>query len=565
MTAAPDRPQRKTPGMSRAQTTPGALRPLGKVPSLHHSVRAALRRYIIDNQLQAGDPLPPEGALAQQLGIGRNSVREGVKALGVLEVRRGVGAFVRAFTLDPLLENLPYTFGQSLREVEEILQIRQALEVSLIADVVAAISDAGVDALRGITDAMQAKALRGQDFADEDMAFHQALFDPLQNTMLLALIATFWRVFYRVSGATRLETSDPVQTYRDHLAIVDAVAARDKATNACKVMQAGIDPGALRKSEKARAAFDAVNTLEAVARAWLEHQSGRWAPITLHRITASLETYIFKPLGDRPVASVKPGEIMAAVKRIEKAGASDQAGCVLQRVKAIYRWAVTHERVDATPMVDLVPSEILKPREVTHRPAMSDAELPDFLVKLEHYQGDAHTVRSLRLLMLTAARPGDVRGALWSEFDLDAALWIIPAERMKMKMEHRVPLARQAVKLVRGMQALSGDRALVFPSPFYPVKSLSENTFNSALARMGCKGSATTHGFGALFSTVANECGWNPEVIERQLAHIEGNRVRAAHHRSLYLEDRVKLMQWWGDYLDGRKAGNVVKMPKRKA
>ena len=134
-----------------------------------------------------------------------------------------------------------------------------------------------------------------------------------------------------------------------------------------------------------------------------------------------------------------------------------------------------------------------------------------------------------------------------------------------MKIEHRVPLSRQAVESLRSMQALSGDRALVFPSPFYPVKSLSENTFNSALARMGYKGSATAHGIRALFSTVANECGWNPDVIERQLAHIEGNRVRAAYHRSLCLEDRVKLMQWWGDYLDGRKTGNVVKMPKRKA
>lgn len=368
----------------------------------------------------------------------------------------------------------------------------------------------------------------------------------------------YWRMKYRHGGKEK----------RLAFGVYPAVTlkvARDQASEARKVMQAGVDPGALRKSEKARAAHDAANTLEAVARAWLAHQSGRWEPITLHRITASLETYIFKQLGSRPVASVKPGEVMAAVKRIEEMGASDQAGRVLQRVKAIYRWAVTHERIDANPMVDLVPSEILKPRDVTHRPAMSDAELPDFLAKLEHYQGDAHTVRGLRLLMLTATRPGEVRGALWSEFDLDAALWIIPAERMKMKMEHRVPLSRQAVEVVRSMQALSGERVLVFPSPFYPVKSLSENTFNSALARMGYKGSATAHGFRALFSTVANEFGWNPDVIERQLAHIEGNRVRAAYHRSLYLEDRVKLMQWWGDYLDGRKAGNVVKMPKRKA
>ena len=134
-----------------------------------------------------------------------------------------------------------------------------------------------------------------------------------------------------------------------------------------------------------------------------------------------------------------------------------------------------------------------------------------------------------------------------------------------MRNEHRVPLSLQAVELLRIMQTLTGGRDLVFPSPFYPSKPLSENTFNSALARMGYKNVATAHGFRALFSTVANECGWNPDVIERQLAHKEQNSVRAAYHRSTYLADRVKLMQWWGDYLDGRKAGNVVKMPQRAA
>jgi integrase len=368
----------------------------------------------------------------------------------------------------------------------------------------------------------------------------------------------YWRLKYRHGGKEK----------RLAFGVYPAVtlkAARDQAEKARNVLRQGFDPGELRKTEKVKAAHDAVNTLESVSRAWLVHQASRWEPITLGRITASLETYIFPALGGRPVASVKPGEVMAAIKRIEKTGASEQAGRVLQRVKAVYRWAVTHERIESNPMIDLVPSEILKPRDVTHRPAMSDGELPAFLVKLDAYDGDPHTVRALRLLMLTATRPGEVRGALWSEFDLDAALWIIPAERMKMKLEHRVPLSRQAVEVLRSMQALSGERELVFPSPYYPGKSLSENTFNSALARMGYKGTATAHGFRALFSTVANECGWNPDVIERQLAHIEGNRVRAAYHRSLYLEDRVKLMQWWADYLDGRKAGNVVKLPKRKA
>lgn len=366
----------------------------------------------------------------------------------------------------------------------------------------------------------------------------------------------YWRLKYRHAGR---EKRLAFGVYPE----VSLKEARERASDARRIMRSGADPGALRKAEKAKAAYEAANTLEAIARDWLAHQSARWAPITLSRITASLETYVFRTLGNRPASTIRPGELMAAVKQIEAGGAREQAGRVLQRVKSIYRWALTHERVESNPMGDLIPSEILKPYDVTHRPALADAELPEFLNKLDAYQGDVHTVRALRLLMLTATRPGEVRGALWSEFDLDAALWIIPAERMKMKIEHRVPLSRQAVAIVRSMHGLSGDGPLVFPSPFYRSRPLSENTFNSALARLGYKGSATAHGFRALFSTVANERGWNPDAIERQLAHIEGNRVRAAYHRSSYLEDRVRLMQWWADYLDGRRDGRLVPAPKR--
>ena len=368
----------------------------------------------------------------------------------------------------------------------------------------------------------------------------------------------YWRLKYRAGGKEKLLA----------LGVYPAVslkAARTKAEEARKTIKAGGDPAELRKAQKTKIVHETINTLEAVSRDWLTHQAARWAHITLTRIRASLEADIFPTLGARPIASIKPGEIMAAVKKVEARGAADQADRVLKRVKAVYRWAVTHERIELNPMVDLVPGEIFKPRHVTHRAAMADSNLPDFLAKLENYRGDPHTLYALRLLMLTATRPGETRGARWVEFDLDAALWIIPPERMKMKIEHRVPLSRQAVEVLRTMQTLSGGRDLVFPSPFYPSKSLSENTFNSALARIGFKGTATAHGFRALFSTVANECNWNPDAIERQLAHVERNGVRAAYHRSTYLEDRAKLMQWWADYLDGRASGKVLKMPKRAA
>lgn len=368
----------------------------------------------------------------------------------------------------------------------------------------------------------------------------------------------YWRMKYRHAGKEK----------RLAFGVYPAVSlkeARDQATAARKLIQSGEDPGAMRKAEKAKAAHEAVNTLKAVTEDWMKHQASRWEPSTLERIRAAFEADIFPPLGSRPLASIKPGELMAAVKKIETRGAGEMAARVLQRVKAVYRWAVTHERIESNPMLDLVPSEILKPRAVQHRAAMDDRDLPDFLHKLDSYEGDVQTVQALRLVLLTATRPGEVRGALWPEFDLDAALWIIPAERMKMRHEHRVPLSAQAVDVLRVMQAMTREGGLVFPSPSYRSKPLSENTLNSALARMGFKGSATAHGFRALFSTVANECGWNPDVIERQLAHKERNKVRAAYHRSTYMQERAKLMQWWADYLDGRKAGNVVKMPQRAA
>ncbi|CAN7245707.1 tyrosine-type recombinase/integrase [Variovorax sp. LjRoot175] len=353
----------------------------------------------------------------------------------------------------------------------------------------------------------------------------------------------YWRMKYRFAGK---ENRLAFGVYPE----VSLKEARERRDFARQALDRGDDPGALRKAAKAKIMHEAANTFETVARDWLAHQAGRWEFVTLQRTQASLEADIFPVFGHRPMASITAREVMQAVKKIEERGAGEMAIRVLQRIKAAFRYAVTHGRIDTNPMLDLVPGEILKPRRVTHRPALAERDLPEFLVKLAAYRGDPHTLHALRLLMLTAVRPGEVRGARWEEFDLDANLWRIPAERMKMRAEHVVPLSRQAVEVVKAMQPLTGHRGLTFPSPYYPSKSLSENTLNSALARMGYKGEATAHGFRALFSTIANEAGWSPEVIERQLAHVERNQVRAAYNRSTYVQDRTKLMQWWADRLE---------------
>ncbi len=373
---------------------------------------------------------------------------------------------------------------------------------------------------------------------------------------LTAAGGRYWRLKYRIAGKEKLLA----------LGVYPAVSlkdARELASQARQAIQSGDDPAEQRKAAKTKAVHESVNTFRAVALEWMEHQSAKWEQQTRERIHASLETDILKTMGARPLASIKPLEVMNAVKAIEARGAGEQAGRVLQRVKAIFRWAVIHGRVDSNPMLDLMPAEILKPREVKHRAALDAKDLPAFLAQLDAYDGDLHTVHALRLLMLTATRPGEIRGARWDEVDMDAAMWTIPAERMKMRQEHRIPLSSQALELLQSMQALSGGRELVFPSPFYPSKPLSENTFNSAMARMGYKNLATAHGFRALFSTVANETGWRPDVIERQLAHKERNEVRAAYHRSTYMAERTKLLQWWADYLEGCKSGKVLHLRQR--
>ena len=368
----------------------------------------------------------------------------------------------------------------------------------------------------------------------------------------------YWRLKYRHGGK---EKRLSFGVYPE----VSLKTARERQTKARAILARGDDPAAAKRDAAAQAQREAAVTFDAVAREWLGHQSGRWTADTLDAIRKSLEAAVLPKIGARPMAHIRPREVMDIVKGIDARGAGETAGRVLQRVKAVFRYAVVHDRIESNPMLDLKPSELLKPRQVRHRAALVDKDLPAFLAMLDAYQGDPTTKAALRLLMLTAVRPGELRGARWAEIDTAAAEWRIPAERMKMKAPHVVPLSPAALAVLAGMKPISGAGELVFPSPFYPGKTLSENTLNSALARMGYKGEHTAHGFRALFSTVANECGHDGDVIERQLAHVERNDVRAAYHRATYRQDRARLMTWWAEYLEARKGGRVVPSGRKVA
>jgi integrase len=364
-------------------------------------------------------------------------------------------------------------------------------------------------------------------------------------------VSKWWRFKYRFDGKEKLLA---LGTYPE----ISLARAREKRDEARALLDRGIDPARARKDEAAARAAALVNTFEAAARAWLAHRAGKWKAGTRDLIEASLENHVFGHIGRRPLGDIKPADVRHIVKAIEAAGASDTARRVFQRVRAVFRYAIADGLVEADPTYALKPAEILKPHRVQHRAALSEADAPEFLRKLEAYEGEPTTKGALELLVLTAARPGEVRGAAWEEFDFSRALWRIPGARMKMGTEHLIPLSTQARAVLERMRAFSGQGKLVFPSPFYPQKTLSENTLNSALARLGYKGLATAHGMRTLFSTAANEAGWPGDLVEKQLAHEERNEVRAAYNRAKHVAERARLMQWWADRLDELRRGAEV-------
>lgn len=367
----------------------------------------------------------------------------------------------------------------------------------------------------------------------------------------------WWRLKYRLDGK---EKRISLGVYPE----VGLKEARERRDLARKQVAEGGDPSETRKADKAARRAAMLNTFEAVAGQWMAHRASEWDADTLRKVKASLVLHAFPLIGARPVAAVKPAEVRELVKQVDASGARETAGRVFQRIRAVYRYAIEHELTDSDPTGSLKPSEFMSKQRVKHRAALAEKEVPGFFMALDEYGGDPATRAALSLLVLTAVRPGELRGARWEEFDEERALWRIPAERMKMKTEHTVPLSRQALELVKTLRAGLGTGALLFPSPFYPGKPISDGTLNSALARLGYKGTATAHGFRTLFSTCANEAGWPTDVIEKQLAHEDRNEVRSAYNRASWLPQRQELMQWWADHLDKLRQGAQV-LPFRAA
>lgn len=338
---------------------------------------------------------------------------------------------------------------------------------------------------------------------------------------------------------------------------VSLALARKRRDEARTMIAEGIDPSQQRKAEK----LTNSNTFRAVAEEWLTLHQDKFHPRTFNKAKWMLKSFVYPRLGDTPIAKITAPELLSVLRKIEGRGTHETAHRTKQRCGQIFRYAIATGRAEQDVSVHL--RGALKPVVTKNRAAVTDpAAVGQLLRAIDGYAGGAAAKYALQLAPLTFVRPGELRLARWSEFDLESAEWRIPAERMKMGELHIVPLSRQAVTLIKELHAIVGSGEFVFSSLRSATRPMSDNTVNAALRRLGyAKDEMTGHGFRALASTLLNEQGWHPDLIELQLAHAERNKVRAAYNRAQRLPERRKMMQAWADYLDvlrDGKAGNVV-------
>ncbi len=360
-----------------------------------------------------------------------------------------------------------------------------------------------------------------------------------------------WRWKYRVLGKEKVMT---LGGYPE----VSLAQARDGMEAARKLLAAGNDPMANRKADKLASRVAAENSFETVARIWWAH----WKPARSEQHAAQVmrrfEANVFPHIGARPVSDVQAPELVAMLKAIEARGVNDLAKRAHQTSSQVFRYAVAHGLAKRNPATDIKPSDVLASRQKQNLARIEGKELPELLRHIEAYQGAAVTRLAMKLMAMTFVRTSELIGARWSEFDLDAGRWDIPAARMKMKTPHVVPLSDQAVNVLRTLHLISGHGELVFPGERDHAKPMSNNTILGALDRMGYKGRMTGHGFRGVASTLLHEMGFNHAHIELQLAHQERDEVSAAYNYATYLDERAKMMQHWGDYLENCTTGRVI-------
>ncbi|MBV1917473.1 MAG: integrase arm-type DNA-binding domain-containing protein [Sphingomonadaceae bacterium] len=360
-----------------------------------------------------------------------------------------------------------------------------------------------------------------------------------------------WRLKYRFAGK---EKKLSLGRYPD-VSLKDARARRDEART---MIANGVDPSAVKQADALAAKLNAVTTFEAVAEEYLDKASreGR-AAVTIKK-SRWLLSLLTPSIGGRPIADIAPAELSAALKKVEAKGHLETARRMRSLAGRVFRYAVATSRADSDPAA-MLRGALTAPVVRHHAAILDPAELGGLLRSIDGYQGQPLTGLALQLTPHVFVRPGMLRKAEWSEFDLDNAVWSLSDGRMKMRRPHVVPLSTQAVAILQAAEALSAGQKYVFSSLYPGNRPMSENTINAALRRLGYTGEEmTAHGFRATASTMLNESGkWNPDAIERALAH-KDTTVRGMYHRGAHWPERLEMAQWWSDYLDALRTGAEV-------
>ena len=376
-----------------------------------------------------------------------------------------------------------------------------------------------------------------------------------------------WRLDYRFDGKRKTLA---LGAYPD----VSLAAARKLRETAREQLAAGQDPGTTRKQAKQAARVAAANSFEAVARAWWEKWRTDRTEGTADGAIRSLEIHAFPRIGAMPITAIGPVDVLELLRKIEAKGSTETLKRVRARIGEIFIYAIANGIATSNPAEGL--HKAVMPHTEHRRPALRAADLREFFIRLDAVRISQPIKLAIRLLVLTFVRPGELRCAQWPEFDLEAGVWTVPAERdrtrgltgMKMREEHIVPLSRQAVAVLRELQDHSGGRDLLFPNRNGQGRPISDGTINSALRAMGYQAHEVTGaGFRATATGALLELGYRPDVIDKQLAHRERKQVFAAYsHHAQFLPERTKMMQAWADHLDAlRKGARIIPFPETAA
>ncbi|EAM9429423.1 TPA_asm: DUF4102 domain-containing protein [Salmonella enterica] len=359
-----------------------------------------------------------------------------------------------------------------------------------------------------------------------------------------------WRLRYRFSGKAKLIS---LGTYPG-VSLSDARTARDEAK---KLIAGGIDPSEVRKAKKREIESRFGNTFEGIAREWYEKRFDRWSASYAEEMIETFEKDVFPYIGSRPIAEIKPMELLAVLSVLNDRGATEKLRKVRQRCGEVFRYAVITGRAEYNPAPDLVSA--FAPHKKEHYAFLKTDELPEFFRILNTYTGSLIVKLAMKLLILTGVRPGELRQAEWCEIDFDNRLWEVPKERMKMRRPHCVPLSEQALNILEQLKPMTGHYQYIFPGRIHHSKPMSEMAMNVLIRRIGYAGRVTGHGFRHTMSTILHEQGYNTAWIETQLAHVDKNSIRGTYNHAQYLDGRREMLQWYADYMDALEHGeNVV-------